>query len=270
MPELPEVETVVRLLRLQLVGRVILSLRTQWARHIDRPQLPEFQSRIKGRAIEDVYRRGKFILVALDQEETLIVHLRMTGHLTVVDASLPPDKHTHTIFELDSGQELRFRDPRKFGRVYLVRDVPEVVGGLGPEPLDSEFTPEVLSQILSGRKRILKPFLLDQSMIAGIGNIYADEALFNAQLLPTRRTDSLSADEIAALFAGIQEVLHLGIAREGASISTYVKPDGEKGDMQNEVKVFRRTGEACYRCGEVIQRIILGGRSTHFCPGCQY
>lgn len=269
MPELPEVETVVRILRPQLVDRTLSGMRCHWPRHIDRPLLPEFQKRIVGRKIKGVSRRGKFILIALDNGETLIVHLRMSGHLAVVAATLPIDKHSHTIFELDSGQELRFRDTRKFGRVYLVRDVQEVVGRLGPEPLDPAFSAATLAELLSGRKRILKSFLLDQTMIAGIGNIYADEALFHAGLLPTRRTDSLAADEIVALFKGIREVLQLGIAREGASISTYIKPDGEKGDMQNEVKVFRRTGEDCFRCGEMIHRIRLGGRSTHFCPGCQ-
>jgi formamidopyrimidine-DNA glycosylase len=269
MPELPEVETVVRLLRPQLFDRTILGVHCQWPRHIDRPPLPEFQHRIVGRKIKDVSRRGKFILISLDHTETLIVHLRMSGHLAVVEATLPIDKHSHTIFELDSGQELRFRDTRKFGRVYLVRDVQEVVGRLGPEPLDPAFSAEALGEILSGRKRTLKPFLLDQTMIAGIGNIYADEALFHAGLLPMRRTDSLAANEIVALFKAIRQVLQLGIAREGASISNYLKPDGQKGNMQNEVKVFRRTGEDCYRCGELIQRIRLGGRSTHFCPGCQ-
>ena len=269
MPELPEVETVVRILQPQLAGRIVSGMRCQWARHIDRPQLPEFRHRIIGRKINDVSRRGKFILISLDQGETLIVHLRMSGHLAVVAAALPVDKHSHTIFELDSEQELRFRDTRKFGRVYLVQDVQEVVGRLGPEPLDSAFSEVTLAAILSGRKRTLKPFLLDQTMIAGIGNIYADEALFHAGLLPTRRTDSLISSEIAALYTGIQQVLRLGIAREGASIDSYVKPDGEKGDMQNEVKVFRRNEEGCYRCGSIIRRIRLGGRSTHFCPGCQ-
>jgi formamidopyrimidine-DNA glycosylase len=193
----------------------------------------------------------------------------MTGHLAVVDANRPGDSHVHTVFELDNGQELRFRDPRKFGRVYLVTDTRDVVGELGPEPLDASFTPTQLQEILSGRRRILKPFLLDQSFIAGIGNIYADEALFHARLLPTRRTDSLSLQEIEALHEGIQNVLLEGIAREGASITNYIKPDGEKGDMQNAVMVFRRTGQPCYRCEHTIERIILGGRSTHFCPGCQ-
>ena len=269
MPELPEVETVVRALDPQLSGRTITAFRCQWPRHIDRPALEEFQQQIIGRQIQDVSRRGKFILISLDQQSVLIIHLRMSGHLAVVNKSLPGDKHVHTIFELDSGQELRFRDTRKFGRVYLVDDKQEVLGKLGPEPLSAAFTAGLLEEIMSSRRRILKPLLLDQTIIAGIGNIYADEALFHAQLLPTRRTDSLTSAEIHALHDAIQVVLQQGIAREGASISTYIKPDGEKGDMQNAVQVFRRTGQTCYRCGHTIERIIVGGRSTHFCPSCQ-
>lgn len=269
MPELPEVETVVRLLRPKLTGRSITRVRCQWPRHIDRPDLGELRNRITGRVIQDITRRGKFILFPLDQGETLIIHLRMSGHLAVVEASFPMDKHSHTVFELDSGQELRFRDTRKFGRVYLVRDSQEVVGKLGPEPLDPAFTVERLQEIVSGRKRMLKPFLLDQSMIAGIGNIYADEALFHARLHPTRRTDSLTRSDVSALHTAIQEVLLQGIAHEGASISTYLKPDGKKGDMQNAFQVFRRSGQSCFRCGGTIQRIIVGSRSTHYCSGCQ-
>jgi formamidopyrimidine-DNA glycosylase len=194
----------------------------------------------------------------------------MSGHLAVVDATLREDKHDHTIFTLDNEKELRFRDTRKFGRVYLVENSQDILGKLGPEPLAPTFTTMQLQQIISGRRRILKPFLLDQTVIAGIGNIYADEALFRAGLLPTRKTETLTVDEIAALHVGIQEVLRQGIAREGASINTYIKPDGEKGDMQNAVQVFRRTGQACYRCEGTIQRSVVGGRSTHYCPGCQY
>ena len=269
MPELPEVETVTRSLRPQLVGREIVALRNTWPRHIDRPDAVQFVARIRGRTVIDVSRRGKFILFPLDNEDSLIIHLRMSGHLAVVDPKTAPDKHTHTVFELDNGQELRFRDTRKFGRVYLVSDLDEVLGKLGPEPLESSFTAGILGDILHGRKRVLKPFLLDQTMIAGIGNIYADEALAYAGLHPQRRTDSLEWQDIVNLHEGIQHVLRLGIEREGASISTYLKPDGEKGNMQEDVRVFRRTGEPCFQCGEPIQRMVLGGRSTHFCANCQ-
>lgn len=269
MPELPEVETVVRALRPSLVNQHFTEVRTYWPRHIDRPAVDELQQRLHGRSVTAITRRGKYIVIQLDDGQALIIHLRMSGHLAVVDRCTPADKHTHTIFGLGNGRELRFRDTRKFGRVYLVDDAAEVVGKLGPEPLEDEFTADTLRDLLDGRHRVLKPLLLDQTFIAGIGNIYADEALFYARLLPTRRSDSLSNEEIDALYDGIQTALTLGIAREGASITTYVKPDGEKGDMQNAVNVFRRTGETCYRCGGTIERIVLGQRSTHFCPGCQ-
>jgi formamidopyrimidine-DNA glycosylase len=269
MPELPEVETVARSLRPKLIGRKIMGIRNSWARHIDRPEHAVFAERIRGRTIQDVSRRGKFLLFPLDNAEMLIIHLRMSGHLAVIPSKTPVDKHTHTIFELDDGKELRFRDTRKFGRVYLVRNEDDILGKLGPEPLVVEFTAEVLAGILRGKKRLLKPFLLDQTMIAGIGNIYADEALFYAGLDPRRKTDTLNAQEIKKLHEGIRHVLRLGIQREGASISTYLKPDGKKGNMQEDVKVFRRTGEPCFKCGDPIQRIVLGGRSTHYCATCQ-
>jgi formamidopyrimidine-DNA glycosylase len=269
MPELPEVETFVRALRRPLVGRTIVGVANDWPRHIAAPPPEELAARIAGRRIEAIDRRGKYLVFTLSDDENLIIHLKMTGHLSVAPADMPPDPYAHTVFTLDDGRELRFRDPRKFGRVYLVRDPAEVVGPLGPEPLTDDFTAEELTARLAGRRRVLKPLLLDQTFIAGIGNIYADEALFEAKLLPTRRSETLTAEEIAALHAAIRKVLALGIAREGASISTYVKADGEKGDMQNAVNVFRRTGQSCYACGGPIERIVLGGRSTHYCPNCQ-
>jgi formamidopyrimidine-DNA glycosylase len=214
-------------------------------------------------------RRGKFLVFSLSEDETLIIHLRMTGHLSVVSAGTSVDAHTHTIFTLDDGRELRFRNTRKFGRVYLVHDPQEVLGKLGPEPLEDDFTVEALRRRLAGKTRQLKPLLLDQTFIAGVGNIYADEALYHAGLHPLRRANTLSGDEIAALHAAIQRVLRMGIEREGASIDRYAKPDGTRGSMQDAVAVFQRTGATCYRCGTPIERIIVGGRSTHFCPVCQ-
>ena len=269
MPELPEVETFVRALRRPLLGRTIVAARNDWPRHIALPPPDELAARIAGRRIEAIDRRGKYLVFSLSDDENLIIHLKMTGHLSVVPADTPTDPYAHTIFALDDGRELRFRDPRKFGRVYLVRDPADVLGPLGPEPLAGEFSAEALAERLARRRRVLKPLLLDQTFLAGIGNIYADEALFDARLQPTRRSETLTAEEIAALHAAIRKVLALGIEREGASISTYVKADGQKGDMQNAVAVFRRTGQTCYACGGPIERIVLGGRSTHYCPGCQ-
>ncbi len=268
MPELPEVETFVRALRKPLVGRTITGARNDWPRHIALPSPDELRRRITGRRIEAVDRRAKYLVFSLDDDETLIIHLKMTGHLSVTAAETAPDKYAHTVFELDDGRELRFRDPRKFGRVYLVRDPGGILGPLGPEPLEGDFTAEALAARLAGRKRVLKPLLLDQTFIAGIGNIYADEALFHRAAAP-RRSDTLTESETIALHAAIRRVLAMGIEREGASISNYVKADGEMGDMQNALAVFRRTGQSCYTCGAPIERIVLGGRSTHFCPNCQ-
>jgi formamidopyrimidine-DNA glycosylase len=269
MPELPEVETTVRALRRPLVGRIITGVRTDWPRQIATPGLAELQQRIQRRLIEAIDRRAKYLVFSLSGGETLLIHLKMTGHLSVMPAATPPDPYAHTVFTLADGDELRFRDMRKFGRVYLVRDPEEVLGGLGPEPLEPAFTAERLAERLGGRQRALKPLLLDQTFLAGIGNIYADEALHAAALHPERRANTLRPAEIEALHQAIRHVLQLGIDREGASISNYVKPDGARGDMQNAVAVFRRTGQSCYRCGTLIKRTVLGSRSTHFCPACQ-
>lgn len=276
MPELPEVETTIRALRPTLIGREITRLHTDWPRHAETPPLPEMAQRLPGQTITGLERRGKYILLRLSGKDTLIVHLRMSGHLAVVDADHPRHKHEHTIFTLaprpetpDLHQELRFRDQRKFGRLYLVGDPAEIVGKLGPEPLDEQFTAADLQRLVSSRKRQLKPFLLDQTIIAGIGNIYADEALFYAGLHPLRRTDTLTTGDVQRLYAALRKVLLMGIEREGASIDLYVKPDGSRGDMQNAVAVFRREGMPCYQCGTPIVKIRVGGRGTHYCPHCQ-
>ncbi|MFZ0545958.1 MAG: bifunctional DNA-formamidopyrimidine glycosylase/DNA-(apurinic or apyrimidinic site) lyase [Candidatus Promineifilaceae bacterium] len=270
MPELPEVETTVRALRAPLVGRTVTGMRNDWQKHLATPALPEFRQRIAGKEIRSIGRRGKYLVFHLSEPETLLIHLKMTGHLAVVPADEPASKHIHTIFELDNGAELRFRDERKFGRVYLLQDPQEVLGRLGPEPLSDAFTPEVLHQMLQGRKRILKPLLLDQTFVAGIGNIYADEALYYAKIRPTRISNTLSDAESSALHAGIQKALNLGINNEGASIDNYRKPDGSRGEMQNILVAYGRAGEPCRRCGSIMERIVLGSRSTYFCPNCQF
>jgi formamidopyrimidine-DNA glycosylase len=269
MPELPEVETTVRALRPLLVGHTFGYVQNRWPKHIVTPSVPELQRRLPGRAIKAINRRAKYLVFSLDNGEALIIHLKMSGRLLVVARNEPADRHVHTIFGLANGQELRFWDQRKFGRVYLVHDPQTVLGALGPEPLADEFTVERFAERLHGRNRTLKPLLLDQTFVAGIGNIYADESLFYAHLHPQRLSGTLTLEEKTALYTAIQKVLQLGIEREGASIDLYVKPDGSKGDMQNAVAVFRRTGYPCMQCGTPIQRIVLGGRSTHFCAKCQ-
>jgi formamidopyrimidine-DNA glycosylase len=234
------------------------------------PDQHEFYERIQNRTIELLDRRGKYLVFGLDEEETLIIHLKMSGHLSIESVSKPANKHVHTSFLLNGKEELRFRDVRKFGRVYLVGDPDEVLGSLGPEPLLDEFSDQWLAENLLGRKRILKPLLLDQSFIAGIGNIYADEALFQARLKPDRKSNSLSNSEIQELHRGIQKVLRLGIKEEGASIDAiYRKPDGSMGGMQDSFAVYGRTGMGCIRCSGTVKKIALAGRGTHFCDHCQ-
>jgi len=271
MPELPEVETIVRGLRRPLIGRTVTDFWTDWPRQIVTPEPDALRMRIRGRTFLGVQRRGKYLLLELDQGEVLIVHLKMSGQLSVQPVSAPADPYVHTLFRLEGGDELRSRDVRKFGRVYLVTDRDSVVGKLGPEPLTNAFTPAWLEEQLVRRRRVLKPLLLDQTFIAGIGNIYADEALHRAAIRPDRRSDSLQADEVGALHAAIQTVLRLGIERQGASIdSAYRQPDGSGGQMQELFAVYGRAGDPCSRCDGVIQRIVLSGRGTHFCDNCQF
>ncbi len=270
MPELPEVETVVRGLRGPLTGRTIIDLRYDWGRTFETPDAPQFADRIRGQRIRGVGRRGKYVLITL-QPDTLIVHLRMTGRLYVVpdDAEDYADRWVRATFQLDNGHQLRFSDSRKFGRCYLVDDPARVVGTLGPEPLDDDFTLDAFHELLAGRRGRLKPLLLDQTVIAGIGNIYADEALFRARLHPLRTADTLDAGDRARLYEAIRYVLRDGIAREGASVNWYRKPDGTKGSAQDGLSVYGRAGEACPRCGHPVERLVVGQRGTHVCPACQ-
>jgi formamidopyrimidine-DNA glycosylase len=269
MPELPEVETFVRALRRPLLGRTFTGARNDWPRLIVTPTPAELDARIAGRRVEAIDRRGKYLVLTLSDDETLILHLKMSGHLSVVPAGEPADPHVHTVFPLDDGRELRFLDTRKFGRVYLVRDPAEVLGPLGPEPLADDFTAEAFTRRLRARRRVLKPLLLDQTFLAGVGNIYADEALHLAGILPWRVSHTLSDDEAAALHAAVRRVLELGIERQGASVRTYYKPDGTRGEMQDEFAVYGRAGLPCLRCGTPVERVVLGGRATHYCPRCQ-
>jgi formamidopyrimidine-DNA glycosylase len=270
VPELPEVETIVRALRDPLVGRTVTGFWTDWPAQIVTPEPGALDLRIRGRTFQKIGRRGKYLVFELDQGEVLIIHLKMSGQLSVQPREQAADKYVHSVFRLDRDEELRFSDVRKFGRVYLVTRPERVLGQLGPEPLAGEFSVAWLAEQLGKRHRVLKPLLLDQSFIAGIGNIYADEALFRAAIRPDRHSDSLSGAEIAALHKAIQDVLLLGIERQGASIdSAYRRPDGSGGQMQEHFAAYGRAGQDCLRCDGVVERIVLGGRSTHFCSSCQ-
>mgnify|MGYP001174231251 CR=1 FL=1 len=272
MPELPEVETVRRSLEPKLVGRTILSLQIHYGGIIKKPEPSELAESIKGQRIERLDRRGKYLLFELSDEKTLVVHLRMTGRLTVEEAGSPLAKHTHLVFSLDNGRELRFNDVRKFGMVYLLPgddyQAVEVLYTLGPEPLSGEFTAAELLQRLQRKKIKLKTFLLDQKEIAGLGNIYADEAMFRAGLHPERITNGISEAEASRLHQAIQKVLQEGIEYRGTTFRDYVDGNGAKGRFQERLKVYGRAGKEC-ECGAILQKKTVAGRTTVYCPHCQ-
>lgn len=287
MPELPEVETVARQLEPELEGHRIESLEVLDARW-SRPVPPaELEAAVNGAMIEGLGRRGKYLLLALDGGRTLVMHLRMTGNLVLVEGSevLDPsegrllyqgertteERHLRARFVLDDGRELWFTDPRRFGEAFLIddADLPARFSRLGVEPLSDEFTPELLGEVAAGRTAPLKSFLLDQSRIAGVGNIYADEALYRARLHPLSPAGSMKPEHLVALCDAVVAALQAGIDAGGSSIDDYRDGRGEKGRMQERFLVHTREGEPCPSCDGEIVRIVVGGRSTYFCPSCQ-
>ncbi len=277
MPELPEVETYVRALEPLLLGKTILMAEVRWPRTIAAPDAARFTDLVRGRRFSSFDRRGKYMLLGLDSGETLVVHLRMTGELRLLSptqpdagaAPTPIDKHTHVLFDLDTNEQLRYRDTRKFGRIWLVEDSATVIGNLGPEPLDADFVPQTLAQSLAGRKASIKALLLNQTVLAGVGNIYADEALFHARIDPRRAGGSLALEETKRLHLALRDVLLAGIEAQGSSVQNYAPPTGAMGGFQEQFQVFRRSGEPCFTCGTPVSRTVLSQRSTHFCPACQ-
>jgi formamidopyrimidine-DNA glycosylase len=270
MPELPEVETITRILRTGLsgqpsiIGRRILAVTLFWVRSLAEPSPIELQARLPGQVIEDVSRRGKFVVMHLSHG-WLLFHLRMSGDLIVRTLDTPIEIHDRLLLELEGSLQLAFNDARKFGRVWLVDEIEHVLGRLGPEPLDESFSAHDLFTRLQHTHRQLKPLLLDQSFLAGLGNIYVDEALNLACLHPLTPSNTLSEEQAARLHASIRTVLMQGIARNGASIDWVYRG----GDFQNYFRVYQRTGEPCPKCGTPIARIIVGQRGTHYCPRCQ-
>jgi len=295
VPELPEAETVARDLQRWVAGATIMDATIHWDRTIRHPQPPErFVAEIAGATIERVGRRAKTVLLSLADGRVMTVALRMTGALIVADADAPADPYARVVFALEDGRELRYRDVRKFGRIGLwpgggLRSVGagrgtrskrvaegarryrigELFSGHGPEPLGRGFTAARFAERLRGRSAKLKSLLLDQSFIAGVGNIYADEALWRARLHPLRTADSLDEHEVRRLHRTVRRVLREGIANRGASFSDYVGADGQPGANAERLSVYRRAEQPCYRCGRPIRRIVVGQRSTHFCPHCQ-
>ena len=264
MPELPEVETIVRTLRPALVGKTILSSELLWNRSLAWPSPAMLQKRIRGQQIQDVSRRAKFIHIQLS-ESHLIIHLRMSGDLLVIIGGYQPAKHDRLILRLTGDVTLAFTDPRKFGRVWLVEDPAEIFQRIGPEPLSEAFTPAWLHAALHAQRRQIKSLLLDQSFLAGLGNIYTDEALHKARLHPLTVSNSISMEEAEILWMSIRQTLEEGIRRNGASIDWVYRG----GDFQNHFRVYGRQGQPCPICGTKIERIVIGQRGTHFCPVCQ-
>lgn len=264
MPELPEVETIKNELAPHIIGRKITGV-TLFDEKIVRQPPAEFSSRLTGQRITGLGRRGKYLIFSLSSSETLIIHLKMTGSLWLK----PPDRFVRAVICLDDGTEIYFRDPRKFGVMWLTKDQNAVAGKLGPEPLEAGFTPKTLAKALSQRTAPIKALLCDQSLISGIGNMYADEALFQARIHPLRAGKSLNQKEIERLYRAIQQVLAAAIKEKGASTDTYFRPGGEIGTAHFSFKVAHRRGESCPVCGTPLQRIPIRNRGSYFCPKCQ-
>jgi formamidopyrimidine-DNA glycosylase len=264
MPELPEVETIIRSLRPALIGKSILSADLRWNRTLVSTSPAKFKKVIRGQQIEQIFRRAKFLDIKLSSSH-LIIHLRMSGDLLVILGGYQPAKHDRLILGLTDDMKLVFSDPRKFGRIWLVDDPGVIFQNLGPEPLSDEFTPINLHAALHTRHRQLKTLLLDQSFLAGMGNIYTDEALHMARLHPLTPSDTITVEQAGLLWTAVRVVLEEGIRRNGASIDWVYRG----GDFQNHFRVYGRQGETCPVCGTKIERIVVGQRGTHFCPHCQ-
>lgn len=263
MPELPEVETVVRSLRPSLVGRRIVNCDIFWPKAFD--QDPDL---LRDRVIRRVSRRAKFILLELDRG-TLLIHLRMTGRLTTHPPHENRLRYVTVSVDLDDGQTLYFEDTRKFGRWIYTENPGAILNGLGPEPLSPAFTARRLEEILEGRNRAIKPLLLDQTRIAGLGNIYVDEALFQAGIHPESRANAIPAKQVAVLHRKIRSILRRSIERQGTTVMTFMYGEGRSGEFQSQLRVYGRKDEPCPTCGSAIRKITLAQRGTHFCQKCQ-
>jgi len=273
MPELPEVETIAADLRPHLTGRTIVRCELRFPTIVRHPEPELFVDLVAGMRIESVGRRGKFILIRLDGGRVLVVHLGMTGQLRIVDPATPIPDHTHAIFDLDDGRQLRYRDPRRFGRILLGTEedllAARVIPRLGPEPIDPDFSAEHLYLALRRRKAPLKAVLLDQATLAGVGNIYADESLHSARLRPDRVAGKLSRKSAARLHESLRSSLETAIRNRGSSVDTYRDAWGELGGQQEVLRVYGRGGEPCLTCGRPLASIRIAGRTTVFCRTCQ-
>ena len=274
MPELPEVETIIRdLRRAHLAGCRIQRTVVRWPRIITGGTPTELIAQTKGAQIKRLFRRAKFLVFELDNGGHLLLHLRMSGHLDLYRSNHRRDPHDHLWFELSDGRELRYHDTRKFGRWQLIEDPAPFFAKLGPEPWDPAFTANTFFTRLQAKSRSLKPLLLDQSFIAGLGNIYTDEVLYSAKLHPLRRADTLNRIEARRLWQAIRRTLEHAIQRRGTSLGggegNYRSANRAQGNFRRFLKVYQRTGQPCARCKTPIVRLIVGQRGTHICPHCQ-
>jgi len=274
MPELPEVETITRLIRPRLEGRRIEGCEVRWTRTLGGLSRPAFAKAVVGARLARVWRRGKFFVADLEREGrakgALVGHLRMTGRVHVEPEGFDPGPYLKVRLALDDGSSFYFIDVRKFARLWFAREAADVLGPLGPEPLSSDFTAEGFFAALRGRRRAMKPLLLDQDFVAGLGNIYADESLFRAGIHPLARSDRITRERAARLHGAIRGTLSEAIAREGSSFDAFYRtPEGNPGSFQDEFRVYGRKGKPCLACGAPIRRIVVGQRGTHFCAACQ-
>jgi formamidopyrimidine-DNA glycosylase len=269
MPELPEVETVTNQLRPHITGRTITEVNLLWERMVKGQDPAEFLQMVNGQKILEMTRQGKYMIVHLGSGNKLIIHLKMTGSLILGTTESELPLYTRAIIHLDDGQNVFFRDPRKFGILNAVKDLKAIDGKLGPEPFGPDFTLEYFSQGVLKRSAPVKSIILDQKFIAGVGNMYADEALFLARLDPRRPGNKVKKAELKRLFDAIKEVLTAGIKYGGASVVTYYHPDGTVGTAHQHFNVAHNLAKVCPVCGGPVERVVVGGRGSYFCPKCQ-
>ncbi|MFC2050829.1 DNA-formamidopyrimidine glycosylase [Chloroflexota bacterium] len=267
MPELPEVETIKNELSSHVIGRRLTGVTVSDAKLVRQPSVEEFRQKLTGKRIIGLERRGKYLIFRLSGTMALIIHLKMAGALLLNPEQ--GNRYTRVIFHMDNGNQLVFTDRRRLGATWLLENELTITGKLGPEPLTPEFTAESLAKRLQGHKAPIKAVLLDQAFIAGIGNMYADEALFAARIHPLRKANSLSSKEIQSFHKAIVDVLRSAIDSRGASVDTYKLPDGRLGTAHSNFSVAHRGGKPCPICGTPIQRLAIRNRGSYFCPNCQ-
>jgi len=267
MPELPEVETIKKGLEKRILGKKVRRVQINTAKMVKEPSLERFKQEVERKTIKQVFRRGKYIIIVLSSGKNIVLHLRMTGQLIYGKE----DTKSRVSFLLSDGKYLNIKDMRHLGEIRLVENWKRVpaVARMGVEPLGEGFTPEIFGEMLRRRKAKIKPLLMDQKFLAGVGNVYAQEALFRAGIHPERLGRDLKRDEVSSLFSEIRKVLKEAIDRKGSSLRSYVDVEGKRGNFQYYLQVYRRDGEPCVRCEKPLKFIKLAGRTTCFCPNCQ-